>query len=59
MIDDGLLIAGTAQDCRQQLRRMRDRGIDTLIAVFEAAGAGADVARQSLVRFAEEVLPEV
>jgi alkanesulfonate monooxygenase SsuD/methylene tetrahydromethanopterin reductase-like flavin-dependent oxidoreductase (luciferase family) len=59
MIDDGLLIAGTAQECRQQVRRLRDRGIDTLIAVFEAAGTGADVARQSLARFAEEVLPAV
>ena len=55
--DDGLLIAGSVEECRQQVTQIRDRGLDALICTFQYAGLSAGDARRSLELFMTEVVP--
>lgn len=56
MIDDGLLIAGDVDACREQVRQIRDRGVDALICTFSSPEHRPDFARETMQRFAAEVL---
>jgi alkanesulfonate monooxygenase SsuD/methylene tetrahydromethanopterin reductase-like flavin-dependent oxidoreductase (luciferase family) len=57
LLDDGLLIAGSVDECRQQVAQIRDRGLDTLICTFQYAGVSGDDARRSLELFMTDVVP--
>ena len=59
MLDDGLLIAGTVDQCREQLAAIKARGIDRLLCTFHTTGAPFDFSLRSLEKFATEVVPYV
>jgi alkanesulfonate monooxygenase SsuD/methylene tetrahydromethanopterin reductase-like flavin-dependent oxidoreductase (luciferase family) len=59
MIDDGLLIAGTVEQCREQVARIKTRGIDRLLCTFHTGDANFDFSLRSLGMFATEVVPYV
>ncbi len=56
MIDDGLLIAGDVERCREQVRAIEERGIDTLICTFHGPAGDGAWAEESMTRFARDVL---
>jgi alkanesulfonate monooxygenase SsuD/methylene tetrahydromethanopterin reductase-like flavin-dependent oxidoreductase (luciferase family) len=57
LIDDGLLIAGSVDECRRQVAEIRDRGVNTLICTFQHAGLSAGDARRSFELFMNDVVP--
>jgi alkanesulfonate monooxygenase SsuD/methylene tetrahydromethanopterin reductase-like flavin-dependent oxidoreductase (luciferase family) len=57
LIDDGLLIAGSVDECRLQVAQIRDRGVDALICTFQFDGVSGDDARRSFELFMNEILP--
>jgi luciferase family oxidoreductase group 1 len=59
MIDDGLLIAGTVEQCREQVARIKARGIDRLLCTFHTGDASFDFSLRSLEMFATDVVPYV
>jgi alkanesulfonate monooxygenase SsuD/methylene tetrahydromethanopterin reductase-like flavin-dependent oxidoreductase (luciferase family) len=59
LVDDGLLIVGTVEQCREQMVRLRDRGFDRVLCVFQSDETGYEFALESMRRFATEVVPYV
>ncbi|HEY3877066.1 MAG TPA: LLM class flavin-dependent oxidoreductase [Trebonia sp.] len=59
MLDDGLLIAGTVGQCREQLARIKARGFDRLLCTFHTGDANFDFSMRSMEMFATEVVPYV
>ncbi|HEX2784440.1 MAG TPA: LLM class flavin-dependent oxidoreductase [Ilumatobacteraceae bacterium] len=59
MLDDGLLIAGSVEQCIDQVARIRARGVDRLICTFHNGQADFDFSKRSLELFTTQVIPAV
>lgn len=59
LIDNHLLVAGTVEDCRDQVAEIRDRGIDTIITHFHNPFSAIEESWTSFELFATEVIPHV
>lgn len=59
MLSDGLLIAGTVEQCVEQVMRIKQRGIDRLICTFHTAESDYPFSKRSMELFAKEVIPIV
>lgn len=59
LMDEGLLVAGTVEDCRQQVGVIRERGIDVMVSHFHNPGSPIEVSKRTLELFATKVIPYV
>ena len=59
LIDDGLIVFGSVEQCAEQLDQLAAAGIDVLIAHVQVGGMDPDYADRSLRLLCQEVIPRV
>jgi alkanesulfonate monooxygenase SsuD/methylene tetrahydromethanopterin reductase-like flavin-dependent oxidoreductase (luciferase family) len=59
LIDAGIIVHGTVEDCIEQLEQIRERGGDALLMQPRFADIDRSFSRESFLRLAQEVLPRV
>lgn len=59
LIDAGIIVHGTVEDCIEQLQQIRERGADALLMQPRFADIDRSFSRESFLRLAQDVLPRV
>jgi alkanesulfonate monooxygenase SsuD/methylene tetrahydromethanopterin reductase-like flavin-dependent oxidoreductase (luciferase family) len=59
LLANHLLVAGSVEQCREQIAAIRERGIDVLICTFHTPQSDPDFCKRSMELFAREVIPHV
>jgi alkanesulfonate monooxygenase SsuD/methylene tetrahydromethanopterin reductase-like flavin-dependent oxidoreductase (luciferase family) len=59
LIDAGIIVYGTAEDCIEQLQQIRERGADVLLMQPRFTDIDRSFSRESFLRLAQDVLPMV
>jgi alkanesulfonate monooxygenase SsuD/methylene tetrahydromethanopterin reductase-like flavin-dependent oxidoreductase (luciferase family) len=59
LLEAGIIVYGTAEDCIEQLEQIRERGADALLMQPRFADIDRSFSRESFLRLAQEVLPRV
>lgn len=59
LLDNHLLVAGTVEQCREQVAAIRARGIDLLICTFHTPQSDLAFCRRSMELFANDIIPYV
>lgn len=59
LLDAGIIVYGTAEDCIEQLGHIQERGADILLMQPRFADIDRSFSRESFLRLAQEVLPHV
>jgi alkanesulfonate monooxygenase SsuD/methylene tetrahydromethanopterin reductase-like flavin-dependent oxidoreductase (luciferase family) len=57
LLANHLLVAGSVEQCREQIAAIRERGIDVLICTFHTPQSDPDFCKRSMELFAREVIP--
>jgi alkanesulfonate monooxygenase SsuD/methylene tetrahydromethanopterin reductase-like flavin-dependent oxidoreductase (luciferase family) len=59
LLANHLLVAGTVEQCREQVAAIRERGIDVLICTFHTPQSDPEFCKRSMELFAREVIAVV
>ena len=59
LIDAGIVVYGTPEDCIEQLEQIEARGADALLMQPRFADVDRAFSRESFIRLARDVLPHV
>ena len=59
LVEEGIIVYGTVDDCTEQLEQIRERGADALLMQPRFADMDRSFSAESFLRLAHEVLPRV